>query len=249
MMTPQTFIREPTLFKNLFYIYPPSVKDVLTNLKIQHFVQALTVSQEDIWDMIAGKMTEEGEEVSTVTPFEMLLINAYNNPELRQMIIDAFRFFTHEEVKILPEPKLILFTNNITDVKQVEDLRLLKEEDFFSFQNTIREVMGEKPLEEPVKDEDPRIARIKAKARERDRIKKKLGSKNGISLTTSMASLCCMGIGITPLNIGEISYASLNLLLRTYQEQEKYGNDVAFLAGGADPKKLKPKYWIRNLNN
>jgi hypothetical protein len=41
---------------------------------------------------------------------------------------------------------------------------------------------------------------MKAKARYRDRIKAKKG--NGLTLGTSFASICCMGLGITPLNIG-----------------------------------------------
>jgi hypothetical protein len=66
-------------------------------------------------------------------------------------------------------------------------------------------------------NEDPRIRRIKEKARMRDRIKAKKGVQGeGISLHSLLVSICCMGIGITPLNIGEMSYASLNMLLPTY---------------------------------
>lgn len=244
-----TFIGEPTLFKNSIYIYPPTVKEVLTTHRFGQFNQALTISQEDIWDMTMGKLRPDGEPVVAPSPFELLLMTAYDSKEKLQLLMDAFKFFTKEEVRIIPKEKEILFAGNITDVKEISDLRILREEDFFDFQNAIRQAIGDTTLEAPAIDEDPRVAKIKAKARERDRIKKKQGSKNGISLTTSMAALCCMGIGINPLNIGEISYASLNLLIKTYQEQEKYRGDVQFLAGGADPKKLKPKYWIRNLND
>jgi hypothetical protein len=57
-----------------------------------------------------------------------------------------------------------------------------------------------------------------------------------------------MGLGITPLNIGEMSYASMGELVRTYQEKEKYDLDVRSLLAGADSKKIKPKYWIRNTD-
>jgi hypothetical protein len=70
-----------------------------------------------------------------------------------------------------------------------------------------------KPPEPVNPNEDPRIARIKAKARERDRIKAKQGNKDGISLSTSLLAICCMGIGITPLNIGEMSYASIGPIM------------------------------------
>jgi hypothetical protein len=55
-----------------------------------------------------------------------------------------------------------------------------------------------------------------------------------------------MGIGITPLNIGEMSYASIQPILRMRQEKEKYELDVKTLLAGGDSKKIKPKYWIRN---
>ena len=64
---------------------------------------------------------------------------------------------------------------------------------------------------------------------------------------TSLVSICCMGLGITPLNIGEMSYTAIDSILRKYQEKEKYQLDVDRLLAGADSKKVKPKYWIRNF--
>jgi hypothetical protein len=87
---------------------------------------------------------------------------------------------------------------------------------------------------------------MKELARKRDAIKAKQGSKDGITLTTSLVAICCMGIGITPLNIGELSYASIGPIMNTMQEKEKYDIDVRSLLAGADSKKVKPKYWIRN---
>jgi hypothetical protein len=56
-----------------------------------------------------------------------------------------------------------------------------------------------------------------------------------------------MGIGITPLNIGEMSYVAMETIMSVYQNKEKYTLDVDSLLAGADSKKIKPKYWIRNL--
>ena len=88
---------------------------------------------------------------------------------------------------------------------------------------------------------------MKAKARYRDYIKAKKGL--GIDFGTLLASICCMNMGLNPLNIGEISYASVKVLVDTYQEKEKYETEVRSLQAGADPKKIKPKYWIRQLDN
>jgi hypothetical protein len=88
---------------------------------------------------------------------------------------------------------------------------------------------------------------MKAKARYRDRVKAKKGL--GLKLLSTISSICCMGYGLNPLNIGELSYAAIPVLLATYQEKEKYDIDIRSLLAGADSKKVKPKYWIRNLDD
>jgi hypothetical protein len=75
------------------------------------------------------------------------------------------------------------------------------------------------------------------------------GKGEGITLYTTLVSICCMGLGITPLNIGEMSYVALEAILRKYQEKEKYELDIDSLLAGADSKKVKPKYWIRNFED
>ena len=62
-------------------------------------------------------------------------------------------------------------------------------------------------------------------------------------------ALLCMDMGLNPLNIGEISYASVQWLVEIYQQKESYEAGLRSLVAGADPKKVKLKYWIRNLDN
>ena len=44
-----------------------------------------------------------------------------------------------------------------------------------------------------------------------------------------------------------MSYVSMGAILAVYQNKEKYELDIDSLLAGADSKKIKPKYWIRNL--
>jgi hypothetical protein len=83
---------------------------------------------------------------------------------------------------------------------------------------------------------------MKRKARYRDKIKAKEAEKGkrGISQYTMLVSICCMGLGITPLNIGEMSYIAAESIFRKYQEKEKYQLDIDSLLAGADSKKIKP---------
>ena len=131
--------------------------------------------------------------------------------------------------------------------EKLDDLVFITEEEFFSFQNMIRIATNRKVVEPPNPNENPRIKAMKAKARYRDRVKAKQAAKNGPTFSTIMTSICCMGLGITPLNIGEISYVALEAILTQYQDKEKYQVDIQSLLAGADAKKIKPQYWIRNL--
>ena len=232
----------PVEFKHLCMIYPPKVCDTFKK-NFFLYSQILTLSQEEIED----EYVEKDLDISNLlNPFEYLLNSAYNDITLKKYIEDAFYLFTHEKVIFLFEQKQIII-GDITEVKSIEELRILKEEDYFEFQNLVREALGRKPIEPPNPNEDPRVKRIKAKARYRDKIKAKKGL--GISLQTTLSSICCMGIGINPLNIGELSYAIIPVLMETYQAKEKYQLDTDCLLAGADAKKIKPKYWIRNFDN
>lgn len=239
----QSFLGYPTEFKKICLIYPPKVKDVVANTSFPIYERLLTYSQEEIEDEYVEKKID----LSTIlTPFEYILNGAYNNLQFRAALSKAFMFFIHEPVIYLFDQKQIAI-GDLKEVKSVDQLRILKEEDFFEFQNLIRESLGRQKVEAPRPDENPRIKAMKAKARYRDKIKAKQG-KN-LNLLTILTSICYMDLGLNPLNIGELSYAAIPVLFAMYQEKEKYELDIDSLLAGADSKKIKPKYWIQNLDN
>lgn len=242
-MSESFFIKCPVEFKKLCLIYPPAVKEIIANQESRIYIKLLTMSQEEIEDEFKENNLDFK---NLLTPFEYILNNAYNNKGIEDIVKRAFYFFTHEDITILYDQK-ILIIGEIKDAKSIKDLRILYEDDFFEFQNLIREAIGEKPIDPPNPNENPRIKEIKAKARYRDKIK--LKQNKGLNLKTILASICCMNMGLNPLNIGELSYAAIPLLISTYQEKEKYSLDIDSLLAGADSKKVKPKYWIRNLDD
>lgn len=243
------FISQPCEFKPGIKIYPPTVKDVIANNYYAHFCRLLTYSQEEVEDeFLEVKKTLD----KYPTPFEFMLNNSYHNKQYEALCKEAFKFFIHEEVNFFYEQKMVVIGNVediLKDIKSLDDLVIIKEEDFFDFQNIIRECAGKKKVEPYNPNEHPKIKEMKRKARYRDKVKAKQTAKgkDGITLFTTLVSICCMGLGITPLNIGEMSYVALESILRKYQEKEKYQLDIDSLLAGADSKKVKPKYWIRNF--
>ena len=245
------FLCEPVQFKPGIKIYPPTVREVVTNERYGLYGKLLTYSQEDIEDefLEAKKNLDK-----YPNPIEFMLNNAYHNKDYCTLCKEAFKFFIHEEVNFLYEQKIIVIgklEEVLKKANSMDDLILIKEDDFFSFQNAIRECIGKKKIEPYIEEKNPAIAEMKRKARRRDRLKEKQAAKNkgnGISLYTMLVSICCMGIGVTPLNIGEMSYVAMEAIMRKFQEKEKYELDIKSLLAGADSKKIKPQYWIRNFD-
>ncbi len=247
MINEMFFLKLPVDFKGKCKIYPPSINEILNNKNFHLYEKILTFSQEEIEDEFVKDQNYDNLQ-NIPTPLEFLLASSYNDKAFEKLARDAFRFFIKQDVTFFYEKKSVLVGNleeTIKDIKNINDLVFLGEDEFFDFQNLIRESIGKAKVEKPNPNEDPRVKRIKAKARYRDKIKAKKGM--GITLGTLLASICCMGIGITPLNIGEMSYVAVQDIMSTYQEKEKYELDIDTLLAGGDSKKIKPKYWIRNL--
>ena len=242
------FIGAPVQFKPGVNIYPPKVKEVVSNPGYNSFSRVLTYSHEEIEDIF---IKEKKEVDSFPTPLEFLLNNCYHNKDYENICKKAFRFFLKSEVEFLYDKKAILIgriEDVLKELTSIDQIIMIHEEEFFEFQNLIRMATNQKIVEPPNSNEHPKIKAMKAKARYRDRIKAQQAAKNGMDLFTIMTSICCMGIGISSLNIGEMSYVAMQAILSQYQEKEKYSIDIDSLLAGADSKKIKPKYWIRNLD-
>lgn len=249
------FLRLPIKFQNICKVYPPCVNDVLTIDNYNYFHNLFTISQEDIEDMLV-EQNKISDREKIPTPFKFLLSQAYNNPQSYELIREAFQFFCHipitilfdrEEIWLCDLEKELQENNNETEeeiINRVMKIPKITEENYLEFQNCIRLSLGESKVDPPNPNEHPKIRAMKAKARYRDRIKAKQGG--GISLKTSLTALCCMGIGITPLNVGELSLSAISDIMKMCQEKEKYEIDIKSLLAGANSKKIKPKYWIHN---
>lgn len=245
----EAFLGLPQKFKNLCTIYPPTINDMLRE-ETKGLANILTITQEEIEDLFVDKVDQQGNPIVPPTVLEYFLINSMYNKVFEKQFIKSFELFLHEPVSLLYELQSIIIGDlkkETLRVKNPTDYRILNKDNFFDFQNAIRSALGEKPVEPPRENEDPRIKRMKAKARYRDRIKAKKGI--GITFEETLVSICCMGIGLNPLNIGEISYAATKQLVEKYQQKEKYELDIRSLLAGADSKKIKPKYWMNKNDN
>ena len=250
MINDKIFLGFPINFNDICKIYPPTVNDFVGNDDFIIYQSLFTITQEEL-----DKAYLKDDDVTQVpTPFQYLLMNYYQDEEMRKKIHDAFEHFIHEPVTIVPEIEMLLIGKSEDELDPDIDLnepRLLTEENFFDFQNAIRFSMGMDKIKPPDPEEenlDPRIKRWKMKVKESNELLKKKKSKEAPTLGTLLAAICCMGIGLNPLNIGEMSYACVQWLIAMYQQNEEYDVDIRALLAGADSKKVKPKYWIKNID-
>lgn len=247
MIDPAVFLGEPIEFKEICKVYPPKVKEVIANPQTQRYIMILCWCQEDI-DDILNKKNIDLNKTQKPDPFTFLMGNALNNKDFSLLIEQAIRYFTHEkDVYVLPSQLCIYLgkPEDISKAKSPNDLRRITKENYFDFQNAIRAVLGFELEELDPPNLNPIVKRVRDAARKRKRLQRKANQKNNFNHTSTMCALCAMNIGITPFNIGELPYAAINELISTYQRKERYETDIQSICAGADPKKVKPKYWVR----
>lgn len=241
------FLGYPVFFNEKIEVYPPSINDIVQKDDFFEGANFLIVSQEDIEDEYVKKDIPLEE---MPTPFEYLLSAAYSDEGSYNLIQKAFKQFIHSEVCFLFQLKKIAIGSKeeiIAKADNVNSIIFLEEDEYFDFQNLIRETLGITKVEPYNPDEHPKIRAMKAKARYRDKVKAK---RNGLSLFATLSSICCMGIGLNPLNIGELSYVAAQELVSRFSQREKFDIDLHTIWAGADQKKHKitPIHWIRDLD-
>ena len=74
----ETFLGLPQKFKNLCTIYPPTVNDMLRE-ETKGVVNILTISQEEIEDLFADKVDQQGNPIQIPTVLEYFLVNCMYN--------------------------------------------------------------------------------------------------------------------------------------------------------------------------
>ena len=247
MIDSNFFLGYPSQFKNICKVYPPKIKDILNEKNYPVYKKLLLSSQEDIEDEYT-EMELPLEDVPT--PLGYLFVMSTADARIKQIVLDAFQFFIKEPVTMLPDQQMIVvgdLIETLKSIKSVEELRILKDENYFEFQQMLRRSIGQKEIEPYDPNLHPKVKYFKAKARLRDKVK--ANSKDALTLGSTLAAICCMDLNLNPLNIGELSQAAISVLIRYYQEKQKYDIDIKSLLAGADSKKVKPQNWIRNIED
>ena len=108
MIDEKILLGYPIDFQDICQIYPPTVNDVVGNKDFGIYQSLFTMTQEEL-----DKAFLQDERVTKVpTPFQYLLINYYQDEIVRQKIHDAFNYYIHETVTIVPDIEMLLMGNS-----------------------------------------------------------------------------------------------------------------------------------------
>lgn len=233
------FVGAPYLFDDFCFVYPLSVGKVLAlQDKYSTYLQLLTLDRSSIIKILKSKEIEL-EPGNIPEAFNFLMKSCELDDKFLLELEKGFSTFIQEEVIILPNIQQIV-------IGTIDDKKVIDKDNFSDFQNIIR-AQNKMTQVDPIPENESEKAKYFREKRElRDAIKRKQESKNAPSLVDLMSALCAYGIGITPLNIKDISLYALYSLLKVSGSKEKYESEMEMIYAGADPKKLKPKYWINN---
>lgn len=237
------FIGAPILMDDTFLVHPMKVKDrILMGEKYSKALNLLTLSSEDIEDILIEKVGEvEYQKMESITPFEYLLLSAENDGKFLLELKQAFSTFLREEVLIIPKAMEIR-------IGSLHDERKITKENFPELQKVLRLQNHLDVPEEIPKNENymHKKFRLKRKLLKKAKAKQAAKDKSSPTFLDLMSSLCIMNVGITWDNIGNIPIFTFYELIGRNQIKEKYDTDLKSLLAGADSKKIKLKYWIRN---
>lgn len=242
MHNEKAFIGLPLYFLNEIPVVPPTIEDIIKE-NFWEYLRILTISQEDLDDEFAELAAEK--ELEVWTPFQYLMLRAHEEPGVLVLLESAIEFFTKVKPTILPT-QMTIFLGSVEDYllreRPIEFMPKLVDTNFLDFQNLVREACGSRPVLAPDPTLHPRAKAMLAKARERDRIKAK--QQKGRTLHSLMTAVCCLGVGITPLNIKDMTYASVLNILQKYQNKERYDIDVRVLTSGFSTSKKELVHWM-----
>lgn len=212
------------------FVYPKTLGDIefLGTEKFFKFINLLTMTKEEIF-----AMTE-----IDLSPFQFLMVNCMHEGDFKETLIEALRYFIQENILISIEMSAII-------IGDMQELKMLTEENFSEFQHILSVQNCLSKSVPPVKEDD--AAKI---------IKKKLAIANkkinkqkdaGEVEFADLISAVCINSNISILKVWDLSYYAFNDQFKRMKAFENYKEGLQFIMAGSDPKKINLKDWITNV--
>lgn len=226
-------------------VYPITLRQIATvgAKNFYSYLNIFTLNKEDVDEYFAGQTMEEKPDL---TPFQFLLVMTQVDPQYLQSVQEAFKLFLHE-TKIV-----FLRQNEAIVLGEREENRIITSESFEVIKKVVEAAnildtqSADARMDNP---SDAKAAQIIKKLKEGRKMREKAKSNSDLSFSDLVASLAAGGNGLNILNVWDLPYYAFNDQFKRMQMKEEYENTYKSLLAGADPKKVKIRYWIDTIQD
>ena len=207
------------------------------------YLNIFTLNKEDVDEYFASQTMEEKPDL---TPFQILLVMTQVDPQYLQTVQEAFKLFLHE-TKIV-----FLRQNEAIVLGEREENRIITNESFEVIKQVVEAAnildtqSADARMDNP---SDAKAAQIIKKLKEGRKMREKAKNNSDLSFSDLVASLAAGGNGLNILNVWDLPYYAFNDQFKRMQMKEEYENTYKSLLAGADPKKVKIRYWIDTIQD
>ena len=238
----------PILLDDICAIYSVTLGEIVDEGydNFQKYLSVLTMTKPPI---SSSKDPEFRQLLEQLTDFQYLLMTASLDKEVNQMVKDAFKFFTHEDVVILLDTAQIV-------IGPLAEKHILTEEKFYELQRILKRMYFlEQEGEEIIiyDDDPPATKRLKMQMREnrekvrRAKAKKAAQEKSDLKFSDLIGSVTINDCGLNMENIWHITYYAFHDQLKRMGWRDQFNiNNRAALAG-AKLQKSQLKHWMRSI--
>lgn len=240
----------PILLDDICAIYSPTLGEIVDEGydNFQKYLGILTMTK-PIMDHKGDN--ELVQLMNELTDFQYLLLLTSLDKEVNLTLKNAFRFFTHENIFIIPEQTQIA-------IGPVEEKHFLTEEKFYELQSILRrmcflEVEGEEIIFRD--DDSPMVRKLKIQMKEnREKVRKAKAKqsqhdKNNLKFSDLIGSITINGCGLNMENIWRITYYAFHDQLKRMGWRDQFNINNQAAMAGAKIKKSQLKHWMRSITD
>ena len=238
----------PVLFQDICAVFPVKLGEIVdVGYSIfQKYLSILIVEKP-----VSHSDTEIQQLLQELTTFQYLLMMTAIDSETNQILREAFKFFTHEDISISLEPAQII-------VGPIEEKHLLTEENFYEFQHLFKRMYFiEQEGEEIIinSNDSSAVRRLKEQMKiNREKVRKakaKQASQEGSDLKFSdlIGSITIDNCNLNMDNIWNITYYAFHDQLKRMGWRDQFNINNQAAMAGAKLNKSQLKHWMRSIAN
>lgn len=240
----------PILIDDICAVYNSTVGEIVDEgyTKFQQYLGIITSTK----PVLTKKEDSELKKImADLSDFQYILLMTQFDPQIYELLKQAFLFFIHEDVIFSFEPPQII----IGDIKEN---RILHEQQFYELQTILRRMYfleqdGEEIIINP--DDDPAVIKLKMQMRaNREKVRKAKAKqaareKTDLKFSDLIGSITIDNCGLNMENIWNITYYALHDQLKRMGWRDQFNINHQAALAGAKIKKEQLKHWMRSIAN